>query len=146
MGSMLMPRIFYGSALNQVAYGPPSSQTIPTAVCFPAGRECRPVDVEPVAVAEVMVVEFLVRPVGRRVADQRAPVPVVLEDLLGLAQGGGEPIGQGAADGTQRAVPHPDVTDLIGDLGNSRGTAQTLSRPIGVGLCIAIGSDATCCR
>ena len=39
-----------------------------------------------VAVVEVVVVELLVGAVGRRVADQGAPVLVVVEDLVGLAR------------------------------------------------------------
>ena len=37
-----MPWIFSGSALNQVAYGPPSPQTIPTAVCFQLAGNVEP--------------------------------------------------------------------------------------------------------
>ena len=34
IGSWLMPWIFSGSAVNQVAYAPPSPHTMPTVLCW----------------------------------------------------------------------------------------------------------------
>ena len=43
IGSMLMPWIISGSALNQVAYAPPSPQTMPTVLCpNAAGKSASP--------------------------------------------------------------------------------------------------------
>ena len=72
--------------------------------------------IDPVAPVEMVVVEFRLRPVTRRVADHRSPVFVVVEDPTRLPRSCGEPISDSRFDRVEKDVTFDCHAELVGDL------------------------------